>query len=73
MARIASLEHGLSFLDISYAEFVTDEGLSHFKGKNLPITKLFVNGLIGISSVGLGDLISACQENLKVLEASLMG
>lgn len=58
--RIANLDHGLSFLDISHAEFITDEGLQYFKDKSLPISKLFINGLISVSSSGLNDLIGSC-------------
>lgn len=59
-------------MDISYAVLVTDEGMGYFKDKNRPITKLFVNGLTSISGVGLGELISCCKVDLKILEAALM-
>jgi len=54
------LKEGLTFLDISYAIKVTDEGMAHFKEKILPISKLFVNGLTGITHVGMTDLLHAC-------------
>jgi len=31
-----------------------------------------VNGLVNISSLGLHDLVSACKDTLRILEASLM-
>ena len=72
MKRIAHLEHGLSFLDLSYATEVTDQGLAYFKDKSFPITKLIVNGLTGISSLGLSDLITSCKEYLNIFEGGLM-
>ncbi len=62
----------LTFLDISFAKQITDEGLTHFKERKLPIKKLFVNGMISISSAGLSDLINTCQSTLKIFEAGLM-
>jgi len=55
--RIASLKSGVTFLDISWANRVTDEGLTHFENKTLNIQHLNVNGLTGISSKGLGKLL----------------
>lgn len=69
--RIANL-HNLTFLDISYANHVSDHGLSYFKEKHRPISKLFVNGLTSITSSGLIDIISTCKESLRILEATLM-
>ena len=66
------MESGLNFLDISYAVEVTDEGMMHFKDKTLPITKLFVNGLTGITGVGLQELINSCKETVKMVEIALM-
>ena len=63
---------GLSFLDISYATLVTDEGLINFKEKVLPLSKLIVHGLTGITSLGLSELISTCKETLRVFEGGLM-
>jgi hypothetical protein len=62
----------LNFLDISYATEITDEGLSYFKEKVLPIGKLYVNGLTGITAAGLSEIIGTCKETLKVIEATLM-
>ena len=62
----------MTFLDISYATQVTDDGLCNFKGQTLPITKLFVNGLTAITAIGLTDLVASCVDTLKVLEAGLM-
>ena len=69
--RIATFEN-LTFLDISFAKNVTDEGLLHFRDKSLPISKLFVSGLTSISAIGLNDLIGCCKDSLRILEASLM-
>jgi len=62
----------LTFLDISYADQVTDEGLASFREKEIPISKLMVNGLVNISSIGLHDIVSSCKDTLRILEASLM-
>ena len=62
----------LNFLDISYANQVTDEGLLGFKERSIGIKKLFVNGLTGISAAGLSELINACKGSLRILEAALM-
>jgi hypothetical protein len=43
-----------------------------FHDKALAITKLFVNGLTGITSAGLHELINCCKSSLKILEAGLM-
>lgn len=51
---------------------MTDEGLMHFEKKTLPLTSLFVNGLTGITSVGLNILIGSCFDTLVELEAALM-
>lgn len=72
MQRIANLESGLTFLDVSYATEVTDEGLFYFKDKVLPLTKLFVNGLASITSKGLSDLLNSCKDTLRILESALM-
>jgi len=58
--KIASLEHGLTFLDISFSTHVTDEGFAHFKNKILPLTKLFINGLSSISSQSVVDILNTC-------------
>ncbi len=62
----------MSFLDISFAKKVSDEGMSHFKGKTIPLKKVFVNGLTSISAAGLSDLVHSCLESLKIFEAALM-
>lgn len=71
MIKLSSFDC-LTFLDVSYASNVTDHGMIAFREKSIPITKLFVNGLSAITSVGLGDLINCCKNTLKVLEAALM-
>lgn len=60
VVRIAHLE-SVTFLDISFASQVTDHSLASFKDKEHPITKLFINGLTGVSAVGVTDLINCCH------------
>ena len=62
----------LSFLDISFANQVTDHSLASFKEKTFPITKLFINGLTGVSANGVADLLGTCLDTLKVFEGALM-
>jgi hypothetical protein len=62
LAEIKS--ENLEFLDLSYAKMVTDEGLKSFSGKNFPITHLCLNGLSGVSGLGLQYPISACKDTL---------
>lgn len=69
--KIASLAN-LSMLDLSRAKQVTDEGLGHFENKKLPLQQLCVNGMTGISSVGLNFLIGSCTETLFDLEAAYL-
>jgi hypothetical protein len=69
--QIADIKN-LTFLDISFAKNVTDEGLIFFREKLLPIKNLFVNGLISITSVGMIDLINSCKGTLRIFEAALM-
>jgi hypothetical protein len=71
VTRIAHLET-LTFLDISFANQVTDHSLAAFKEKEHSITKLFINGLIGATAIGVADLINCCHHTLKVFEAALM-
>ena len=51
---------------------MSDEGLQSFKGVNGQIEHLAVNGLRGITALGLTEIITANQKSLVVLEASLM-
>jgi hypothetical protein len=62
----------LNFLDISFAKQISDDGLQFFKNKQLPIRKLFINGLIKASNAGLTDIVIACRPHLKILEAGFM-
>lgn len=55
----------LWFLDISYADKVTDLGLKAFEGKKRPIEQLCVNGMKNISSEGLAVLVDCCTETLE--------
>lgn len=44
----------------------------HFKERELPIKKLFVNGLTGITAAGLSDVINCCRASLRVYEGAFM-
>jgi len=72
MRHITSLQKTLTFLDVSYAKKVTDEGCKHFEGKSMNMISIFVNGLSNISSVGLNMIVGSCVETLVELEAALM-
>ena len=72
MSNIAKLDQTLVFLDISYAKNVTDEGIKHFEGKTFPcFNSLSINGVTGISSVGLKTWLKSFSETLLDLEAAL--
>ena len=43
-----------------------------FKDRTLPLRKVFVNGLTGITAGGLTELINCCKTSLKIFEAALM-
>jgi hypothetical protein len=59
-------------LDISFANQISDDGLQFFKNKNLPIRKLFINGLAKASNAGLIDIVTSCRPHLRILEAGFM-
>jgi len=72
MASIAQLDKTLVFLDISYAKNVTDEGIKHFEGKTFPqFNSLMINGVTGITSVGLKSWLKCFTTGLLDLEAAL--
>ena len=72
MGNIAKLDTTLVFLDISYAKNVDDEGLKHFEGKVFPcFNSLSINGVTGISSVGLKNWLKSFSETLLDLEMAL--
>ena len=72
MGNIAKLDQTLVFLDISYAKNVTDAGVKHFEGKTFPnFNSLFINGVTGISSLGLKTWLLSFPETLLDLEAAL--
>jgi len=71
VGSIAKLE-GLTFLDLSFNKGITDAGLEQFRGKHYPVTELFLNGLTGVTAVGLTDIIASCSEMMVRLEAGLM-
>ena len=71
MGNIATLGETLVFLDISYAKNVTDEGIKHFEGKTFPhFNSLYINGVTGISGVGLNQWLRSFTLSLIDLEAA---
>lgn len=70
--EMISLTPNLTFLDISFAKHVTDDGLSSFNTRTLPIKKLFVSGLTSITAHGMTSIVTACRGSLRILEAALM-
>lgn len=72
MHKISSLNQ-LTFLDISYAKQLTDNGLICFKDKqSWGLQTLIINGVSGISSQGLGMLIQSCSPTLQEFEGSCL-
>jgi len=57
---------------MSYAVKVTDKGMSYFKDVKSPIYTLVVNGLTGVSSKGLSQLIYSCRDTLIDFEGAVM-
>ena len=73
LKALAGLETGiLEVLDISYCKHVTDEGLQAFENKVLPLTRLCVSGLIGVTGRGLAYPIRACTETLLIFQGAMM-
>lgn len=72
LMHIAGLHNTLTYLDISYANKVTDEGLKHFEPNQYEVSSLIMNDLKGISSAGLSIMIGCCADSLMELEAALM-
>lgn len=68
--QLAALE-GVKFLDISYSPLVTDEGLHVFHDRVMPIKQLRINCMDSVTSAGLKDIISCCQETLIDLECMM--
>ena len=72
MSNISKLDTTLVFLDISYAKNVTDEGLKAFEGKVFPcFNSLNINGVTGITSIGLKNWLKSFSETLLDLEMAL--
>lgn len=46
--------------------------MNAFKGKELPIDTLIVNGMTSITSMGLNELLLSCFHTLRILEAAFM-
>ena len=44
----------------------------YFKDKIFPLQQIYVNGLTGISGLGITNLINTCHETLRVFEAGLI-
>lgn len=70
--RLLSNMKNLTFLDISYAKRVTDQGLVHFSDKKLPLETLIINGLSSISIAGLSAMLNCCTNSLLDLEAAFL-
>ena len=70
--RLIANQPLLEFLDVSYCNQITDNGLVHFSDKILPITAIYMNGLNKVSSLGASSLINCCKAALTDLEASCM-
>ena len=68
----SALNDRLSFLDISYAKLLTDEGLNAFKDKTIPLTHLCVNGLSMVTGAGLQWPILAAKHTLVAYHGALM-
>ena len=63
---IANIENPkLTYLNLSYAKLITDEGLSAFEGKEFMLDTLNLTGLTGVSGKGLYHPIWACKETLS--------
>lgn len=62
----------LTFLDISYAKKITDQGLVHFADKKLPLTSLVINGLSSITVAGFSALLTCCSTSLLDLECAFL-
>jgi hypothetical protein len=72
MLFISGLHKTLTFLDISYATKVTDEGLKHFEPHQYELSSLILNNIPGITSAGLSIIIGCCSDYLMELEAALL-
>jgi len=72
LMHIAGLHKTLTFLDISYATKVTDEGLKHFEAHQYELYSLIMNDLKKITSVGLSIMVGCCADTLLELEAALL-
>ena len=68
--KLISNKAKLTHLDISYCKNVTDQGLSYFTGKTLPLESLSLSGLTKVSSQGIATLVATCTTTLEVFEAS---
>jgi len=49
---------------------VTDLGLVNFNEKQLPLKSIVVNGLSGVSSLGLSQLVGCCMQTLVDFEGA---
>ena len=70
---IANIENPkLTYLNLSYAKLITDEGLNAFEGKEFMLDTLNLTGLTGVSGKGLYHPIWACKETLSEYFGGLM-
>ena len=62
----------LELLDISYCKKVSDAGTPPFGQVQLPITQLALNGVNGLSSAGVNNILTSCSGTLVDLELANM-
>merc|ERR1711998_181239 len=61
VTAIANIEDPkLTYLNLSYAKLITDDGLAAFEGKEFLIEHLILTGLTGVTGKGLYHPIYAC-------------
>jgi hypothetical protein len=62
----------ISYLNLSYAKMITDEGLNAFEGKEFPIENLILTGLTGVTGKGLYHPIMDCRASIRDYSGGLM-
>lgn len=73
LKTLTSMETNIiEHLDVSFSKLVTDEGLLHFEGKKFGFKVLRIQGMIGVTGLGLYHLVWSCKETLEVIQAGLM-
>jgi len=72
VTQIATKFPHLYFLDISFADKLTDAGLKAFEGKKLGIEYLTINGVGNISSEALTWVIDSVSDCVRELEIAML-